>query len=260
MQFVQADVVDYALLLHAFKLAAQFSPTQTIDIVIPSAGLFGPPINVLLPDPSSPGQTTILLTGKTPMADSMTDDPPAPNTSVLDVNFKGVYLTTYLALHYFRKALAANPEDTKPKQILFISSILAYLEAPMNLSYCGSKHGIRGLFRSLRWEGHEIGIPSLQVNLIAPTLMKTPMTKDFWSYLQDVRGFALGMPEEAVELGLRLLCDGHVDGRAVAVVPGYGNVDLCDDFEGSDGARESLTLIREGHLGPGPMESGRFIV
>ena len=130
----------------------------------------------------------------------------------------------------------------------------------MNLSYCGSKHGIRGLFRSIRWEGPEVGVPSLQVNLIAPTLMKTPMTKDFWSYLQDVRGFALGMPEEAVEVGVRLLCDAAADGRAIAVVPGLGNVDLCDDFEGSDGARECLKLVQGGHLGHGPSSTGRFIV
>jgi 5'-hydroxyaverantin dehydrogenase len=193
-------------------------------------------------------------------AEATADDPPEPNTSVLDVNFKGVYLTMYLALHYFRRATAGSQLDPKPKQIIFICSILAYLEAPLNLSYCGSKHGIRGLFRSTRWEGQEVGVPSLQVNLIAPTLMKTPMTKDFWSYLQDVRGFALGMPEEAVEVGIRLLCDPVADGRAIAVVPEYGAVDLRDDFDGADGATESLRLVKEGHLGAGPGATGRFIV
>lgn len=187
------------------------------------------------------------------------DDPTAPDTSVLDVNFQGVYNTTYLALHYFRRDLAKSGV-VRLKQILYICSILAYIEAPLNLSYCGSKHAIRGMFRSLRYEMKEVGVPLLKVNLIAPTLMKTPMTKDFWSYLQDVRGFALGMPEEAVEAGMRLLSDMSIDGRAVAVVPGLGNVDLCDDFEGQDGARESLKLIQGGHLGPGPSAEGRFIV
>jgi NAD(P)-dependent dehydrogenase (short-subunit alcohol dehydrogenase family) len=106
----------------------------------------------------------------------------------------------------------------------------------------------------------ELNIPSLQVNLIAPTLMNTPMTKDFKSYLQDVRGFALGEPEEAVEAGIRLLLDRDIDGRAVAVVPGFGCVDLADDFDGSDGARECLKLVKAGHLGRGPSASGRFIV
>lgn len=105
-----------------------------------------------------------------------------------------------------------------------------------------------------------MGVLDLQVNLIAPTLMKTPMTKDFVTYLEEVRGFALGMPEEAVEIGLRLLCGHDIDGRAVAVVPGFGAVDLCDDFEGADGARESLKLIEDGHLGAGPSATGRFIV
>jgi 5'-hydroxyaverantin dehydrogenase len=189
------------------------------------------------------------------------DDPPEPSTAILDVNFKGVYLTTYLALHYFRRAsLAPPPETQSVTQILFISSLLAYLEAPMNLSYCGSKHGVRGIFRSLRWEGAELGAPGLQVNLIAPTLVKTPMTRDFWAYLQDVRGFAMSMPEEIVDVGIRLLSDPGIDGRAVAVIPGSEAVDLCDDFEGADGGRESLKLVDIGVLGKGPSATGRFIV
>jgi 5'-hydroxyaverantin dehydrogenase len=55
IQFARADVVDYASMLQAFKAAVEFSPKKSIDIVIPCAGLFGPPINALLPDPSSPG-------------------------------------------------------------------------------------------------------------------------------------------------------------------------------------------------------------
>ena len=49
-------MTDYAPLLQAFKAAVQFSPTKTIDIVIPSAGLFGPSIAALLPETSATGK------------------------------------------------------------------------------------------------------------------------------------------------------------------------------------------------------------
>jgi 5'-hydroxyaverantin dehydrogenase len=135
-------------------------------------------------------------------------------------------------LHYFR-GVNLDLETAPQKQILFISSLFAYLEAPLNLFLCGSKHGVRGLFRSLRWEGPELGVPSLQVSLIAPTLVKISMTKDIWVYLQDVRGSAMSASAEIVDVGLRFLCDFSVEGRAVAVFPGSGPLDLCDDFEGA---------------------------
>ena len=50
------------------------------------------------------------------------------------------------------------------------------------------------------------------------------------------------------------------EGRAVTVTPGGDPVDLCDDFEGMDGGRESLKLVESGMLGKGPSETGRFHV
>jgi hypothetical protein len=35
-------------------------------------------------------------------------------------------------------------------------------------------------------------------------------------------------------------------------------IDLCDDFEGFDGGRESLKAVESGILGPGPSKWGRF--
>jgi NAD(P)-dependent dehydrogenase (short-subunit alcohol dehydrogenase family) len=40
VQFVKADVTDWGELVEAFKAAIRFSPYQTIDVIIPNAGIF----------------------------------------------------------------------------------------------------------------------------------------------------------------------------------------------------------------------------
>jgi len=244
-QFVKADVTSYPSLLSAFKRCLSFSPTESLDIVIPCAGLMGQPILAHLPDPSS------------------TDCPAAPPMPVIDVNLKGVYYTTHLSLHYFRldqiKAISSSGGNAAPpKQILFISSLLAYLEAPLVLDYNASKHAVRGIWRSLRGEGKALGIKGFRTNLIAPTLVRTPMTASFVEFLEQDRGFTVGEAKDVVNAGIRALSDKNIDGRAVAVLPDGKCVDLCDDFEGMDAGREALKLVDSGSLGSGPTKTGRF--
>ncbi|KAF2430814.1 NAD(P)-binding protein [Tothia fuscella] len=236
INFVPADVTDYPSLLSAFKSARDFSPTKSIDIVIPCAGLMGQPLIAHLPDPTS------------------SDDPPPPPTAVMDVNLKGVYYTTYLALHYFR----THPSATSTKQLVFLCSSLAYVEAPLVIDYVSSKSAVRGIWRSIRGEKAALGIKGhFRCNLIAPNLVATPMTKDFTGFLQE-RGFAIAQVEDLVGSMMRVLGDESIDGRAITVFKDGKCWDLCDDFEGQDGGREALKLVESGLLGPGPTKWGRY--
>jgi 5'-hydroxyaverantin dehydrogenase len=235
MNFVQADVTSYPSLLAAFKSAISFNPKKTLDIVIPFAGLVGGPIFTTLADAPT------------------TEDPSPPPNSTLEVNVKGVYYTTHLALHYFRQ----SPETGK--NLILISSLLAYITPPGCLDYTGSKEAVKGLFHSLRYASRQpsLGLPLLRTNLIAPSLIETPMSIDSLPYLENERGFAVGKPSDIVNIALRLLCDKTADGRAIAGGKDLA-VDLCDDMEGLFASRECRKLIESGVLGWGPTKTGFF--
>jgi NAD(P)-dependent dehydrogenase (short-subunit alcohol dehydrogenase family) len=221
----------------------------------------GQPVTAALPDPSS------------------TADPPEPPTSVMNVNLTGTYYTTFLALHYFR----THPSATSTKQLIFISSLLAYIEAPLVLDYNASKHGVRGFWRSIVGEAEALGIKgTFRCNLVAPNLVKTPMTKDFVQWMIEERGFSVAEVEDLVGVLSRVVSDESVSGkffsvcgtdiwilrtctnvvntvgRAIGCFSDGVAVDLCDDFEGHDGGRESLKLVESGLLGPGPSKWGRY--
>lgn len=235
MNFAQADVTSYPSLLAAFKSAISFGPRETLDIVIPFAGLMGAPVVALLADAPS------------------TEDPSAPSMTTLDVNIKGVFYTAHLALHYFRQ----SPETEK--NLIFISSQLAYINPPGWLDYTCSKEAVRGLFHSLRYSSRQpwLGLPHLRTNLIAPGLIDTPMSHDRLPWLENEKGFAVGQPSDIVNVALRILSDNTIDGRAVSGGKGVA-VDLCDDLEGQFGSRECRKLIESGKLGWGPSKTGFF--
>ncbi|QDS69429.1 hypothetical protein FKW77_005328 [Venturia effusa] len=222
-------------LLAAFKSAISFNPQKTLDIVIPFAGMMGAPVTALLADAPS------------------TEDPVAPPMTTVDVNIKGVLYTTHLALHYFRQ----SPETEK--NLVLISSNLAYINPPGWLDYTCSKEAVRGLFHALRYSSRQpwLGLPHLRTNLIAPGLIDTPMSHDRLPWLENEKGFAVGQPSDIVDVALRILTDKSIDGRAVCGGKDVA-VDLCDDLEGQFGARECRKLIESGKLGWGPSKTGFF--
>jgi len=183
------------------------------------------------------------------------EDPVEPTLSVLDVNLTGAYYTIYLALHYFR----THPSSTSTKQLVIISSMLAYIEAPLVLDYNASKHAVRGMWRSLCGEQTALGIKGVfRTNLLAPNLVKTPMTKDFVKWMEEDRGFAVAEISDLVGAFVRVVSDEGINGRAIGVFSDNVAVDLCDDFEGHDGGREALKLVESGLLGSGPSKWGRY--
>lgn len=142
--FVPGDVLVWQDQVKLFKTALEKSPSKTIDVVIANAGIGEIEDDVLKQVEGSDGE---LL-------------PPALNT--LNVNLTGVFYTVKLALYYFPKQPEGKGRD---RCIIMTSSLSGYLDHKGAPQYNASKHGVRGIMKSIRRSGPEQGI---RINLIAP--------------------------------------------------------------------------------------------
>jgi 5'-hydroxyaverantin dehydrogenase len=210
-QFVQCNVTDYQSQFAAFKSAIEFGGGR-LDVVVPCAGIIAQRNLVEMAASTEP---------------SLDAPPPEPGFSTVDVNLKGVYYTSFLALHYFR---LPGPVDEKPfkKAIVLVASLAGYLGFPFSTTYSLSKFGVRGLFYAIRDQARAADI---RVNLIAPWYIKTAMTTveedDPLGGHLSMFGFA--PMEEVVETVLRLSADEGVTGRSALIVP-EGKYDIGDNI------------------------------
>jgi 5'-hydroxyaverantin dehydrogenase len=195
-QFVKTDVTSWESLTGAFKAALAFSPDNTIDIVIPAAGVSNGGIRQWLED--------------TPLTED--GDPKILPLKVKEINLDAVFNTIHMALYYFKK----NPgsDISVPKQIIFVASMGGYTSMTGVLDYCTSKWAVRGMFRSLRGAYEILGKdkPKLRCNLIAPTYVKTNMTKNYWSYMEE-RGIILAEVSDCTDVVMRMAADETVIGE-----------------------------------------------
>ena len=192
--FVQTDVTSWRSQVNAFKTAIKSSETaQCLDLVIACAGTPGLPV---------PLASTV----------SLTEDPPAPSTITIDVTLTGVYFTALLALHYFRLPEPSHLRPGHKKHLIFIGSLSSYLELPPCSDYTAAKFGVRGLWKSIRREVHEMGI---RTNLVAPTFLPTQAIAAVSSKLED-KGATLGNLDDAAEAVLRLACADYIEGELLS--------------------------------------------
>jgi 5'-hydroxyaverantin dehydrogenase len=192
-QFVKTDVSSWEALVAAFKATIAFSPDKTVDIVVPAAGLANGGMRRWLDDPALNEE----------------GDPLPQTNKVLAINFDAVYNTTNLALYYFK----ISPGSAATKQIIFVASMGGYTSMTGVLDYCSSKWGVRGLFRALRGAKSLLGEgkPTLRCNLIAPTYVKTNMTKAFWGYMEK-NGVQMAEVSDCTDVIMRMASDESVDG------------------------------------------------
>lgn len=118
--FVHCNTTDWESSAAAFKHAANFAPSKTIDIVIPYAGVDG----------ERRGLVDLVLDQPAPSLDN-DPTPSRPAHRAIDVNLIGEYISTYLALHYFRLP-PANGQQSFKKSLILISSMTAYMDLPYN--------------------------------------------------------------------------------------------------------------------------------
>lgn len=234
VHFYKTDVTSWEDQVSGFKAALAFHPSGTLDIVIASAGL---PNN----------RVTQYLASQPTTVDK---DPEPPKMSVIDVNVKGYMYSSHLALHYFRATVPkTQDEDSKrlSKQLIFLCSTLGYTSTTDAADYTAAKYAVRGLWKSLRYMPHALSpnpaspdptAPLFRTNLIAPTMISTPMTKHAEAMIRKI--MPVGEIADVVEAVMRVAGDESASGRAMGVPagkekPGDGNFDLEDDWNGLEG-------------------------
>lgn len=158
VNYVFCDVTSWDSQLAAFKSAINFSPRQVLDVVATFAGTAFTPGN----------QVDHVLAAGEPSLDA---DLKAPDTRNFEVNLKGVYYSSWLALYFCRLAPSdgSAPGD---KSLVLVSSIGGYMDSPKASTYPASKFGVRGLFRSTRARTMDVGV---RCNLLAPWFVDTPL-------------------------------------------------------------------------------------
>ena len=236
--FVECNTTDWQSSVTAFKHAVKFSPSGTLDVAILFAGTDG----------ARMGLVDEVLAGPAP---ALEDDPIEPKHNAIDVNLLGEYMSTALALHYFRLP-SASPSPQKKKSLILISSMTGYIDLPYNTDYSVSKYGIRGLFRSIRSQAHRV---NARVNNLVPGYVLTPLTKKVHQIERPeepskATGYVLPWApiEYVVEACARCAVDDTLDGRALAVMPS-GVIDINEDVEtGYGGERWVKMLEKDGFM------------
>jgi len=194
IDFVTTDVSDWESQVKAFKTAISSSHADSIDIVIAAAGVSGAWFVTEEDEPPS-----------------LEKDPPPPlhSGAAFDVNAKGVYYTTKLAQHYFALP-SSSPSHSEPqfrKSLVVISSLAGYLELN-SVDYTASKWAVRGLFRSARSKMEDLGY---RMNLIAPWVMDTPMSKGLVDVCRQ-NAFPVGDAKDVANAVIRCAADDSICG------------------------------------------------
>lgn len=192
---IATDVTQWTSQVQAFKSAIAFSGSNSVDIVVAAAGL--------------PGADFISQKDESPTLDC---DPPEPRLAgpTFDVNIKGVYFTSKLAQHYFAlPSTSSNTTKKTPrKSLVVISSLAGYLELN-DADYTASKWAVRGIFRSIRSMMEDRGY---RVNLIAPWVMDTPMSKSLADTCRQ-HGIPVGEAQSVADAVVQCAADDSICGQ-----------------------------------------------
>lgn len=228
--FANCDTTKPDLLKKAFEDAASRSKDGTLDIVALFAGVADPYNLVDL--------VKAVPEGKQP-------DPAALDVSNIDVNLKGTFYSSYLALHYLSKGTQGSGKKSD-KSLILCGSLTGYLDGTPFSSYVATKFGIRGLFRTIRGPAFaELGV---RCNLLAPWGIMTPMLEPLFAPMKEAgisegKGMSFAKLEQVVEAVFQMSTDQSMVGRAIGVLP-EGNYDLEDDEAGQWGGLKTDQVLK----------------
>lgn len=205
LHFIHVDVTNWQNQVDFFHQAIKLSPSNGIDSVVANAGVtdtMNPPFFQPL--------------------DLDADTPQPPNLKCLEVNLIGLTYTTYLAQYYLARnpnsaivdAKAEPAPERRDRHLLLLGSIASLGALPGQPLYNAAKHGVLGLFRSLR---STAVVGGLRINLLCPYFIDTPLISAEGRIL--LAGSAMGKPEDVVEAGTRLMADTRIIGRSLVVGP-----------------------------------------
>lgn len=206
--YLHCDVTSWASQVAFFKEAVQLSPTGELDAVLANAGI-------------SDQYGTITGKGFENPTGLDGPAPPAPSLTCLQVNLIGVLYTAHLALFWLQQnnpnpsITTTDPRDSRDRHLLLVGSSAGLFALPGVPEYTTSKHGVTGLFRSLRTLSYRQGI---RVNMLAPYWVDTPILPGRAFAL--LAGLGLGRIEDNVDAATRFMAaTPRIAGRALVVGP-----------------------------------------
>ncbi|KAK9241932.1 hypothetical protein V1506DRAFT_569282 [Lipomyces tetrasporus] len=189
--YLHCDVTDWQSQVNFFKQASKLSPLGGIDAVVANVGVADVKAKC-----NEPENLDI-------------EDPPKPDMRVLDVNLVGVLYTTHLALFYLPRNPVSEPADPNKSTSKIEESPrdrhLLLIDFAANL-YGAAKHGVLGLFRSLRITVFPKGV---RVNIICPYFVDTGILTPPGRMLLAGTNLA----------GSSLMADSRISGRSFVVGP-----------------------------------------
>ncbi|KAI5805273.1 hypothetical protein DFH27DRAFT_550337 [Peziza echinospora] len=195
--FFKCDISSYESQANWFLFALEWSPTKQINCVFINAA--APEVGVLLEDVDFvPGQP-----------------PPPPNLTTFNTNFAGTFYTIRLAHHYLRHNGDGDGKNAPDRHILLMGSFASFLSSPFVPLYSSAKHGLLGLFASIRVTS--LGYDRVRINLISPYFVKTPFMPASVRLL--LAGQAMISMDEMALCVVRMVGDESIRGRMLAVGP-----------------------------------------
>ncbi|GAA3060975.1 3-oxoacyl-[acyl-carrier-protein] reductase [Streptomyces roseofulvus] len=187
---VRCEVTDQSSVDEAFETVAR--EQGPVEVLVANAGIT---------------RDTLLLR----MGDDTFDE-------VLDTNLRGVFRTV--------RAAASVMLAERRGRIVLLSSALGFLGSPGQTNYAATKTALLGFARSLAWE---LGPRGITVNLVAPGIIETDMTKDLSDRrMRDtMRMTPVGRPgtDREVAAAVRFLASedaGYITGAVLPVGGGIG--------------------------------------
>ncbi|USP76261.1 uncharacterized protein yc1106_03535 [Curvularia clavata] len=149
--FHQADVGDYSSLASTFEAA--YNDAGRLDFVFANAGIVERDNFYAKHDLSGP-------------------PPPPPNQLSIDLNYKAVVDTSYLALHYFRKGKAKQENEELDPVLVMTSSCGGLYPSEFCPMYSGSKAAVIHFNRAITVAYHHEGIRTFAV---CPGMIRTAL-------------------------------------------------------------------------------------
>ncbi|KAJ4364075.1 hypothetical protein N0V83_009530 [Neocucurbitaria cava] len=160
--FHQTNATDYQSLVSAFE--ATFNTTSRIDFVYANAGI-------------------VERDNFYEKHDLDAGPPPQPNQLSVDINFKAVINTSYLALYYFRKTIAKHGKDKVDPVLVMTASCGGLYPSEFCPMYSGSKAAVVQFQRAISYAYHQEGIRTFAT---CPGTIKTGlMTAEEWKSFPD---------------------------------------------------------------------------
>jgi NAD(P)-dependent dehydrogenase (short-subunit alcohol dehydrogenase family) len=157
--FHQSNVTDYNSLVSAFEAA--YTTSSRLDFVFANAG--------------------IVERDNFYASHPLDAPPPPPNQLSIDINYKAVVNTSWLALHYFRKSLARNGQEGSDPVLVMTASCGGLYPSEFCPMYSGSKAAVVHFNRAISVAFHHAGIRTFATcpGTIRTGLLSTDEWKSF---------------------------------------------------------------------------------